>query len=214
MHTSEGKSMLVIDTIIPMQELLCLYGPSGAGKTTLLRIIAGLIKPEAGHIEFGDTIWFDSEAGINLKPQKRNVGLMFQDYALFPNMTVEGNIRYSQKESNPDAVLELIRLFDLEKLSTRKPSQLSGGQKQRVALARALASKPVLLLLDEPLSALDPDMRLSLREQIRKTHLKLNSITIMVSHDIPEVKSLATTVLLLRNGKMHRKGLPDELLPI
>ncbi len=213
MMTSEGDSMLVIDTVIPLQELLCLYGPSGAGKTTLLRIIAGLTKPDAGKIEFGETVWFDSEAGIDIKPQERNIGLMFQDYALFPNMTVEGNIRFAQKKKDVAAVSELLELFGLEKLASRKPGQLSGGQKQRVALARAMASKPVLLLLDEPLSALDSDMRYSLREEIRKTHRKLNCITLMVSHDVPEVQSLASSVLVLKNGKMLAKGLPEEFLP-
>jgi molybdate transport system ATP-binding protein len=211
MHTSEGKTMLEVDTTVSPQELLCLYGPSGAGKTTLLRIIAGLVKPDFGRIVFGDEVWFDSEAGINIKPQVRNVGFMFQDYALFPNMSVEGNIRFGQKEKDLEAVAELIDLFDLNALKGRKPHQLSGGQKQRVALARALASKPTLLMLDEPLSALDPEMRYSLREEIRKTHQKLNAITLMVSHDIPEVRSLASSVLMLKNGKMVEVGHPKNL---
>lgn len=211
MLTSEGKSMLEIDTQVSPQELLCLYGPSGAGKTTLLRIIAGLVKPDFGRIEFEDTVWFDSKTRINLKPQERNVGFMFQDYALFPNMSVEGNIRFAQKKKDLEAVAELIDLFDLNSLAGRKPHQLSGGQKQRVALARALAAKPALLMLDEPLSALDTEMRLSLREEIRKTHRKLNAITLMVSHDIPEVQSLASSVLMLRNGKMVEVGPPKNL---
>ena len=211
MQTSEGMSMLEIDTAVSQQELLCLYGPSGAGKTTLLRIIAGLIKPDFGKISFEEQVWFDSEARINVKPQERNVGFMFQDYALFPNMSVEGNIRFAQKKKDPEAVAELIGLFDLNALASRKPHQLSGGQKQRVALARALAAKPTLLMLDEPLSALDPEMRFSLREEIRKTHRKLNAITLMVSHDIPEVQSLASSVLMLRNGKIMEVGKPENL---
>jgi molybdate transport system ATP-binding protein len=211
MQTSEGMSLLEIDTAVSQQELLCLYGPSGAGKTTLLRIIAGLVKPDFGKISFEEQVWFDSEAGINVKPQERNVGFMFQDYALFPNMSVEDNIRFAQKKKDPEAVAELIGLFDLNALASRKPHQLSGGQKQRVALARALAAKPALLMLDEPLSALDPEMRFSLREEIRKTHWKLNAITLMVSHDIPEVQSLASSVLMLRNGKIMEVGHPDIL---
>jgi len=206
MQTSEGKSMLEIDTEVSQQELLCLFGPSGAGKTTLLRIIAGLVKPDFGKISFEEKVWFDSESRINVKPQERNVGFMFQDYALFPNMTVEGNIRFAQKKKDLEEVAELLTLFDLNALAGRKPHQLSGGQNQRVALARALASKPALLMLDEPLSALDSEMRFSLREEIRKTHRKLNAITMMVSHDIPEVQSLASSVLMLKNGKMVELG--------
>ncbi len=211
MVSALGPSMLEIDAEVSPQELLCLYGPSGAGKTTLLRIVAGLIKPDFGRIEFDDQVWFDSSASIHLKPQERNVGFMFQDYALFPNMTVEGNIRFAQKKKDAEAVDELIGLFDLGALTGRKPHQLSGGQKQRVALARAMASNPALMLLDEPLSALDSEMRTSLREEIRKTHRKLNSITLMVSHDIPEVQSLASSVMKLRNGKVIEVGHPKNL---
>lgn len=211
MVSAMGPSMLEIDTEVSPQELLCLYGPSGAGKTTLLRIVAGLIKPDFGTITYGNQVWFDSQASLYLKPQERNVGFMFQDYALFPNMSVEGNIQFAQKKKDADAVDELIDLFDLRALMDRKPHQLSGGQKQRVALARALASKPALLMLDEPLSALDPEMRTSLREEIRKTHQRLNAITMMVSHDLPEVQSLASRVMQLENGKVLAAGHPKNL---
>lgn len=211
MVSALGPTMLEIDARISPKELLCLYGPSGAGKTTLLRIVAGLVKPDVGRIEFEDRLWFDSTKGVNLKPQDRNVGFMFQDYALFPNMSVAGNIRYAQKKHDQEAAEELIQLFDLAALVHRKPHQLSGGQKQRVALARALAAKPALLMLDEPLSALDPEMRTSLREEIRMTHQKLNSITMMVSHDIPEVQSLASSVMMISNGKILETGRPENL---
>jgi len=211
MVSAAGPSMLEIDTEVSPQELLCLYGPSGAGKTTLLRILAGLIKPDSGRIEFEDTVWFDSKTGVNLKPQERNVGFMFQDYALFPNMSVQGNILFAQKKKDRAAADDLIDLFDLAALVGRKPHQLSGGQKQRVALARALAAKPALLILDEPLSALDSEMRTSLQEEIRKTHHRLNSITLMVSHDVPEVKRLASSVMMLKNGKVMAVGCPENL---
>ena len=137
MHTSDGNKMLEVNTQIMPHELLCLFGHSGAGKTTILRILAGLTKPDKGRIVFGNTVWFDSEKKINLPPQQRNVGFMFQDYALFPNMSIEKNIRFAQKEKDEAEVEKLLNLFDLTELRHRKPGQLSGGQKQRVALARA-----------------------------------------------------------------------------
>jgi molybdate transport system ATP-binding protein len=211
MMTAQGPSELNIQTEIEEGELLCLFGPSGSGKTTLLRILAGLVKPDQGRIVFGDTVWFDSNKRICLQPQQRHVGFMFQDYALFPNMTVEGNIRYAQQKKEPEAVAEMLDLFELTALAGRKPHQLSGGQKQRVALARALASKPRLLMLDEPLSALDTEMRLALREEIRKAHQLLHSMSLMVSHDVNEILSLGTSVLVLRNGQVVDKNKPELL---
>lgn len=211
MMAASGKTMLQLDTEVSPHELLCLYGPSGAGKTTLLRMLAGLVKPDFGRIEFNGQVWFDSEKSIHLKPQDRKVGFMFQDYALFPNMTVAGNIGFGQQKKEKEVVEELLGLFDLRLLAERKPHQLSGGQKQRVALARAMASKPALLLLDEPLSALGTEMRLSLREEIRKTHHRLQATTLMVSHDVPEVKSLATSVLMIDNGQLVQSGRPENL---
>ncbi len=134
MLTTEGKTNLEIDTVISDNELLCLFGHSGAGKTTLLRILAGLTKPDKGRITFDDQVWFDSDKKINLSPQQRNVGFMFQDYALFPNMSVEQNIRFAQKTKNAGEVDNLISLFDLQPEKT-DAAKLSGGQKQRVALA-------------------------------------------------------------------------------
>ena len=211
MHTSEGKKMLEVDTEIMPRELLCIFGHSGAGKTTILRILAGLTKPDKGRIVFDGTVWFDSEKKINLPPQQRNVGYMFQDYALFPNMSIEKNIRFAQKVKDEVEVEKLLVLFDLHSLRSRKPGQLSGGQKQRVALARALAAKPSLLMLDEPLSALDYEMRTALQDEIRKTHDLLQTITLMVSHDIPEVVQLASSVMVLRNGTVVKEGKPEEV---
>ena len=211
MHTSEGKKMLEVDTEIMPRELLCLFGHSGAGKTTIFRILAGLTKPDKGRIVFDGIVWFDSEKKINLPPQQRNVGYMFQDYALFPNMSIEKNIRFAQKVKDDDEVEKLLVLFDLHSLRGRKPAQLSGGQKQRVALARALAAKPSLLMLDEPLSALDYEMRNALQDEILKTHDLLQTITLMVSHDIPEVVQLASLVMVLRNGTVVKEGKPEEV---
>ncbi len=211
MLTSGGKTNLEICTEIKDNELLCLFGHSGAGKTTLLRILAGLTKPDKGRIEFNNTVWFDSEKKINLPPQQRNVGYMFQNYALFPNMTVEKNISFAQKEKDKVEVDKLLDLFDLGVLKNQHPDKLSGGQKQRVALARALAAKPNVLLLDEPLSALDFEMRLSLQHEIRKAHDLLNTVTLMVSHDLQEVLHLASTVILLKNGTVISEGKPVDV---
>jgi len=214
MLTSEGKTNLEICTEIQGNELLCLFGHSGAGKTTLLRILAGLIKPDKGRIVFNNTVWFDSEKNINIPPQERNVGYMFQDYALFPNMTVAKNISFAQKVKNIDDVDKLMTLFDIDALKNQHPGKLSGGQKQRVALARALAAKPSLLLLDEPLSALDWDMRTSLQQEIRKAHELMNSVTLLVSHDLSEVFELASAVIVLKNGKMVKSGKPEDVFKL
>ena len=212
MLTSAGKTRLKIKTEIAGNELLCLFGHSGAGKTTLLRILAGLTSPDKGRVEYNGVTWFDSQQKINLSPQKRHVGYMFQDYALFPNMTVQKNIAYAQKVGNAEEVDELMEIFGLTELARQKPDKLSGGQKQRVALARALAAKPNLLLLDEPLSALDYEMRLNLQDEIRKAHEMLQSATILVSHDIQEVRKLATSVILLHNGAVNDQGSTDKVM--
>lgn len=209
MLTANGAMDLAVDTSIRMGELVALFGDSGAGKTTLLRILAGLTTPDNGIIRFGQTVWFDSERKINVPPQRRNISLMFQDFALFPNMTVEENIAFAQPESKMHEVLELIELFGLSEFKKRKPNGLSGGQKQRVALARALARKPQLLLLDEPLSSLDAEMRLLLQTEIEKAH-RLSGITaILVSHDLNEVFRLASHVIHLENGSIKRSGTPE-----
>ena len=211
MHTSEGVRDLEVNANIAAKELLCLFGHSGAGKTTLLRILAGLTKPDQGRIVLGEKVWFDSALKINLSPQERNVGFMFQDYALFPNMSIEQNIRFAQKQKNEEELEDLLQLFDLASLRKRKPTQLSGGQKQRVALARALATKPSILMLDEPLSSLGTEMRLNLQQEIRKAHELLQTITLLVSHDLPEVFELATSVILIKNGTVINSGKPEAV---
>jgi len=211
MLTTNGPMKLAVNVTVPMGELVALFGESGAGKTTLLRILAGLTNPDRGAIRFGNKLWFDSEKQINLPPQMRNIGLMFQDYALFPNMSVEQNIQFAQAQKDQQKVLELIELFGLTELRRRKPVNLSGGQKQRVALARALARNPQLLLLDEPLSALDAEMRAALQDEIKKAHLLLGTTTLMVSHDLGEVFRLASRVLYIENGLITRYGKPEEV---
>ena len=211
MLTSEGKNLLKVDLEIAENELLCLFGHSGAGKTTLLRILAGLFNPDRGFISFNGQVWYDSAKKINLSPQQRNVGYMFQDYALFPNMTVCKNIEFAQRTRNAEEVDTLLSHFGLEALQKQYPAKLSGGQKQRVALARALAAKPNLLLLDEPLSALDYEMRLNLQEEILKAHELLNSVTLLVRHGKDVERKLATSVILLRIGAIIGQGEPEEV---
>jgi len=211
MITANGKMNLAVKTVIRKGELVALFGSSGAGKTTLVRILAGLTRPDKGMVKFGPTVWFDSGKRINITPQNRNISLMFQDYALFPNMTVEQNIQYAQSTKNDKTADELLSIFALSEFKKRKPNGLSGGQKQRVALARALARKPQLLLLDEPLSALDAEMRSMLQDEISHVHKLLGTTIILISHDVNEVRRLAGHVLCIKNGTIHRSGKPDEV---
>jgi molybdate transport system ATP-binding protein len=200
MTTTEGKNMLNIRREISGGDFICLVGHSGSGKTTLLRILSGLLTPDEGVIRVGGKTWFDSTARINLKPQQRSIAYMFQDLALFPNMTVAQNIGYAQRAHNPTHINELLDIFGMKGLATQKPGKLSGGQKQRVALARALASCPQILLLDEPLSSIDQEMREALQSEILKAHEYLNSTSIMVTHDLPEARRMANEIIKIKNG--------------
>jgi len=211
MLTANGPMNLAVSAKIPSGELIALFGESGSGKTTLLRILAGLVSPDKGFIKFRNTVWFDSGKQINIAPQQRNISLMFQDFALFPNMTVEQNIQFAQPERDNTSVNELLDNFGLTEFRKRKPNGLSGGQKQRVALARALARKPQLLLLDEPLSALDAEMRHTLQDEIAKAHSLSGVTTLMVSHDLNEVFRLASQVICIENGVITRNGKPEAV---
>lgn len=187
--------------------LTAIYGESGSGKTSLLRMISGLLQPDKGYINIDNEVWFGSNQKINLAIQKREIGFVFQDFALFPNMTIKQNISYGiSKNQNVEWLNELLQIVNLEAHQDRYPETLSGGQKQRVALARALARKPSILLLDEPLSALDTKMRNELQDYILQMHKKLNLTTLMVSHDIGEISKMADSVLFVENGKISRTG--------
>jgi molybdate transport system ATP-binding protein len=203
---------LAADMEIAQGEFVALYGVSGSGKTTLLRMLAGLADPDSGRIEVDGETWYDSRARINLSPQKRRVGLVFQDYALFPNMTVRQNLEYALKDPKAgNRVDEILEMAHLTQLGPRRPDTLSGGQKQRVALARALVSEPRILLLDEPLSALDQDMRLKLQGEIAELQRRLRIATILVSHDLGEIFRLSHRVLCLEDGKIRRQGPPGKV---
>ncbi len=192
-------------------ELLCFLGPSGCGKTTLLRAIAGLDLQTSG------TIFQDGKDVSNLPPVMRDFGIVFQSYALFPNLTIERNISYgleSQKRSKSEIsarVAELLELVGLPDQGKKYPAQLSGGQQQRIALARAIATNPGLLLLDEPLSALDAKVRVHLRHEVKKLQQKLGVTTVMVTHDQEEALSMADRIVVMNHGTIEQIGTPLEI---
>ena len=198
-------------TQIQTSSLSAVFGKSGSGKTTLLRLLSGLETPDIGTIKVDDKTWFDSYNNINLPPQKRDIGFVFQDYALFPNMSVIQNLRFAQPSKDENFLTELLDIIELTKSKNKYPELLSGGQKQRVALARAVAKKPKLLLLDEALSALDSSMRVQLQDDIKNIHKRLNLTTLIISHDIAEVYKLASNVIIVEDGKIKKSGNPDIL---
>ena len=206
LNGADGDMMLALDTTIQRGDFIALNGKSGSGKTTLLRILAGLEETQ-GSIEVEGVTWLDKK--INLPPQKRGIGFVFQDYALFDNMNVEQNLLYV----NNDRALadKLLNLTDLGGLKDRSTQKLSGGQKQRVALCRAMMNSPKLLLMDEPLSALDPSMRARLQDEILLLHKEFGTTTIMVSHEPSEIYKLASKVIVLENGKLLKEGTPKDV---
>ena len=204
---SSGKMNLDVNFSIRKHSFVALTGQSGSGKTTLLRILAGLEKAE-GRIEVNGILWQDGK--MFLAPQKRGIGFVFQDYALFDNMSIEQNLLYVNQDKNLAA--HLLGLTELTDLKDRLPGRLSGGQKQRVSLCRALMNRPKLLLMDEPLSALDPLMRTKLQQDILQLHKEFGTTTIMVSHDPSEIYRLANHVILLDQGRITREGTPKEVL--
>ncbi|MFO0705504.1 MAG: ABC transporter ATP-binding protein [Nitrospira sp.] len=195
--------------------VLILFGPSGSGKTTVLRSVAGLEWPEHGVIRFLSRTWLDTAARIAAPPQERHIGYMAQDYALFPNYTVAGNIAYGLGELSPHEraarVAEVVDLFHLKGLEQAKPRELSGGQQQRVALARAVAPRPQLLLLDEPLSALDVPTRSQLRGELRGLLKQLALPSIIVTHDWAEALTLGDIMAVVSDGRVLQVGPPQEV---
>lgn len=213
LQAANGKLYLDVNLSIAQGSFTSLYGKSGVGKTSILRMLAGLMKPDHGTISVANQLWFNSSKGIHLIPQKRKIGYVFQDYALFPNMTVEENLSFAQaKHQEKSLINQLIDMMELGALKTRKPRNLSGGQQQRVALARALVQQPTILLLDEPLSALDQEMRVKLQNYILKAHQELGLTTILVSHNVAEIMKLADQVIQLEDGKVMKQGSPAEVL--
>jgi molybdate transport system ATP-binding protein len=195
--------------------VIILFGPSGSGKTTILRCLAGLELPDAGTISFHDSVWFDAATGVNIPPQARRLGYMAQDYALFPNYTVEGNIAYGLTglsiQEKKARVEDVLRLLQIEPLSQQRPAQLSGGQQQRVALARAIARRPQLLLLDEPLTALDAPTRVRLCKDLRMLLTQLAIPSVIVTHDWTEALALGDYMAVIGDGRVLQTGQPLEV---
>lgn len=196
-------------------ELLALVGPSGSGKTTVLRSIAGLYRPQVGRILADGEVWLDTIAGIDLSPQARRVGLVFQDYALFPHLSALDNVRLALLErAEPERTrraAELLARMHLEGLEARRPDELSGGQSQRVAIARGLARDPRVLLLDEPFSAVDRITRETLKDELAALHRALDIPMVLVTHDLEEAQALADRICVLDGGATLQIGAPDDV---
>ena len=217
---SGGEEFILRSQFTADERALVLFGPSGSGKTLTLQAIAGLLTPDQGRIVVNGKVLFDSKAGVNVPTRRRGVGYLFQDYALFPHRTVWENVAFGLKPlfgkvSSKDArrVDDLLGLFGLAKLANLRPAALSGGQKQRAALARALATKPQMLLLDEPFSALDQPLRVRMRAELTRVLGAFKVPMIMVTHDSDEVEAFADSVVVYRQGQVvsvHSAGDVDE----
>jgi molybdate transport system ATP-binding protein len=204
---ADGEMKLDVGLQIEEGDFVALSGQSGSGKTTLLRILAGLEEAE-GFIKVGDEVWLEGRKAK--APQKRRIGFVFQDFALFSNMSVEENLLFVNNDKK--LAMHLLEMTELHELKKRVPATLSGGQKQRVALCRAMMHKPKLLLMDEPLSALDPSMRAKLQNEILSLHREFGTTTMMVSHDPSEIYRLSNRVLVLQQGRIVNDGTPKEVL--
>lgn len=203
-----GPFRLDVDLAFEKGAFIALAGPSGAGKTTLLRLLAGLAAPDQGLVRVGAATWCDTDTGRNVPVRRRSIGFVFQDYALFPNMTALRNVEYALGTHSRDEAMDLLALVGLEGLAGAYPARLSGGQRQRLALIRALARKPEVLMLDEPLSALDPAMRRLLQDELKRLHRDFGTTTFMVSHDTGEILRLADRIIRLEHGRVVYEGSP------
>ena len=198
-------------------DFITLLGPSGCGKTTTLRMIAGLETPTEGRITIGDKVVFDAETGVNISPAKRDIGFLFQNYALWPHMTVYDNIAFGlenlkwKKDDIKARVDEMLRMLKIEEFVARYPAELSGGQQQRVAIARTLAPKPQVLFMDEPLSNLDAKLRVQMRTEIRRIQQEVGITAIYVTHDQSEAMAISDKIIIMDKGVVAQMGTPHEI---
>ena len=195
--TSFGSKFLEVSEMIEKGSFIHISGDSGIGKTTFFKILAGIITPDFGFIKVNNSILLDTENRIFLPAQKRNISIMFQNYALFPNMTVKQNIAFAQKDKNPEIIDYYLEKFNLKILENVFPSKLSGGQQQRVALARTLVQNAEIILLDEPLSAVDASLRQSMMEEILKINQNQGSTIFMISHNEREFQNVSLINLII-----------------
>ena len=210
--TAHGIMPLSVDIEIGAGEFVSAFGESGAGKTSLLRMIAGLMTPDQGSIEVDGALWFDSDKKINLPVQRRSIGFVFQDYNLFPHMSVKENLLFALGPKQAPAIIdELLDAIHLKGYENRRPAFLSSGQRQRAALARAIIRQPKILLLDEPFSALDVDLRLRLQDELLNLHRRFKTTSLFVSHDIPEVFKLSEKIFILEKGRVIKSGAPENV---
>ena len=204
---------LAVEVDIPQQGITAILGPSGSGKSTLLRLLAGLEKLQQGSIRYGETMWADTAARFHLPPQQRRIGMVFQDYALFAHKTVAQNIGYGIAANQREAKLpQYLQRLQLNKLADRYPAQLSGGQRQRVALARALITEPNLLLLDEPFSAVDANLRQTLRQQLKASVSEAGCPALLVTHYLEDVYYLADHIGVMADGQLLQFGNKQQVL--
>ena len=203
------------DLQVAAGEILALLGPSGSGKTTLLRLIAGFERPDQGRVVIAGRKVVDVANSVWVAAEDRGVGMVFQDYALFPHLTVAQNVRFglrnTSKKDRETRVTELLRLTELEQCAERYPHELSGGQQQRVALARALAPRPGVVLLDEPFNGLDPELRPQMRREVARILRHLGTAAILVTHDQEEALGMADQVAVIRNGELQQVGTPEDI---
>lgn len=202
LHQTLGQLKLAVKLDIPNKGVTAIFGRSGAGKSSLINLIAGLSTPQKGYIRLNQQTLFDSEQRINLAPEKRKIGYVFQEHRLFPHYTVENNLKYGYKQSDSAHFLQIVQLLGIEHLLTRFPASLSGGEKQRVAIGRALLSEPQLLLMDEPLSALDLPRKQELMNYLSKLAAQIEIPILYVSHSLDEIIRLADNLILLEQGKV------------